>query len=88
MKYGQLFPENLNDVTMTSSLFRILSNSNTNLPRAYLSDILNFILIGHKRAEIQGREVNRDAIDTSYTYRERNSESLRLFAVEVPVKQM
>ena len=38
---------------MTLSLIRILSKSNTNLPRAYLRDKLNFILIGHKRAEIQ-----------------------------------
>ena len=52
MKYGQLFAENLNDVTMTSSPIRIFSNSNINLPRAYLSDKVNFILIGHKRAEI------------------------------------
>ena len=51
---------NLNDVTMTSLPIRILSNSNTNLPRAYLSDKLNFILIGHKRAQIQSREVNRE----------------------------
>ena len=57
MKYGQLFAENLNDVTMTSSPIRIFSNSNINLPRAYLSDKLNFILIRHKRAEIQNREV-------------------------------
>ena len=52
--------ENLNDVKITSSPIRILSNSNTNIPRAYLSDEMNFILIGHKRAEIQSREVNRE----------------------------
>ena len=50
----------LNDVTMTSSPIWILSNSNTNLPRAYLSDTLNFILIRHKKAEIQSREINRE----------------------------
>ena len=32
---------------------------NTNRPRVYQRDIPNFILIKHKRAEIQGREVNR-----------------------------
>ena len=41
---------------MTSSHNRFLWNSNTNLPRAYLSDISNFILIGHKRTEIQSKE--------------------------------
>ena len=45
---------------MTSSPIRFLSNSNTNIPRAYLSDKMNFILIVHKRAEIQRREVNRE----------------------------
>ena len=40
---------NLNDVIMTPSPIQILSNSNTNLPGAYLSNKLNFILIGHKR---------------------------------------
>ena len=55
-----MFAENLNDVTMTSSPIRILSISNPNLPRAYLSDKLIVILIGHKRAEIQSREVNRE----------------------------
>ena len=60
MKYGQLFTENVNDVTMTSSPIQILSNSGTNLLRAYLSDKLNFILIGNKRAEIQSSEVNRE----------------------------
>ena len=60
MKYVHLYIENLNNVTMTSSPIRILSNSNANLPRPYLSDKLNFILIGHKRAEIQNREVNRE----------------------------
>ena len=60
MKYGKLFAENVHDVTMTSSPVRILSNSNTNLPRAYLSNKLNFILIEHKRTEIQSREVNRE----------------------------
>ena len=55
----QSYEENLNDVTMTTSSIRILQNSNTNLPRAYLSDKLNFILIGHDIAEIQRREVNR-----------------------------
>ena len=48
--------------TLTSSHIRILSNSNTNLPRAYLSDKLNIILIGHKRADIQSREVNRELV--------------------------
>ena len=55
-----MYAENISDVTMTSSLIRILSNSNTKLPRAYLSDKLNFILIGHKRAEIQSREVKEN----------------------------
>ena len=58
--YGQLFGETLNDVTITSSHIRFLWNLNTNWPRVYLSDIQNFILIKHKRAEIQGREVNRE----------------------------
>ena len=59
--YGQLFGENLNDVTMTPSLFRFLWYSNTNLPRTYLSDILiiNFMTIRYRRAAIQSREVNR-----------------------------
>ena len=60
MKYGQLFAENLNDVTMTSSSIQILSNSNKNLPMTYLSDILNFILMGHKRAEIQSRKLTEN----------------------------
>ena len=60
MKYGQLYTENVNDVKMTSSPIQILSNSNINIPRAYQSDKMNFILIGHKRAEIQSREVNRE----------------------------
>ena len=42
-------------------LFDFLSNLYTNLPRViYLSDIPTFILIEHKRAEIQSREVNRE----------------------------
>ena len=50
-----------NDVIMTSSPIRILWKLNTNRPRiCLLSDILKFILIKHKRAEIQGREVNRE----------------------------
>ena len=43
--YGQLFGENLNDVTMTSSPIHFLWNFNTTRPRVYLSDIPNFILI-------------------------------------------
>ena len=35
-------------------------NLNVNLRRAYLNDIPNFLLIGHKRAEIHSREVNRE----------------------------
>ena len=46
--YGQLFGENLNDVTMTSSSIRFLWNLTTNWP----NDIPNFILIEHKRAEM------------------------------------
>ena len=46
--------ENWNDITMTSSPNRFLWNLNTNRPSVYLSDIPNFILIEHKRAEIQG----------------------------------
>ena len=45
---------------MTSSPIWFLLNLNTNRPRLYLSDISNFILIEHKRAEIQSREVNRE----------------------------
>ena len=45
---------------MTSSPIQILWNWNTIRPRVYLSDIPNFILIKHKRAEIQGREINRE----------------------------
>ena len=54
-----MFAENINDVTMTSSPIRIFSHSNINLPSAYLNAKLKFILIGHKRSEIQRREVNR-----------------------------
>ena len=50
---------NLNDVKVTSSPIQISWNSNTNLPRGYLSFTPNFIFIGHKRAEIHSREVNR-----------------------------
>ena len=53
------FEENLNDFTMTSSPIRFVWNLDTNRPRLYLNDLLNFILIKHKRAEIQGREINR-----------------------------
>ena len=49
-------------ITMTSSFIRFLWNSNTNPPRAYLSDIPNFIFIGHKRHEIHNGEVNREMI--------------------------
>ena len=45
---------------MMSSHIQFLSNSNKELPRAYLSDKVNFMLIGHKRAEIQSRKVNRE----------------------------
>ena len=53
---------------MTSLTIRFLWNSNTNLPRAYLSDILKFTLIGHKRAEIQSKEVNRDLWRKNWYY--------------------
>ena len=47
LKYGKSNAENLNDViVVTSSPIRILWNSNTNLPRTYQSDKLNFSLIG------------------------------------------
>ena len=49
--------KNLNDVTMTSSPIRFLRNSNTNLPRAFLSDIPNLVLIRQKRAEILCRKL-------------------------------
>ena len=52
--------EYVNYVTMTSLTIRFLWNSNTNLPKAYLSDIPNFNLIRHKRAEIQSSEVKRE----------------------------
>ena len=45
---------------MTSSTIRFLWNLITIWPRVYLSDLSNFILIEHKRAEIQSREVNRE----------------------------
>ena len=45
---------------MTSSPIKFSWNLNINRPRVYLSDIPNFILIVHKRAEIQSREVNRE----------------------------
>ena len=38
-----IFRENLNDVPRTSSPIRLSWNSNTNLPRAYLIDMPNFI---------------------------------------------
>ena len=60
LRYGILFGENLNDVTMTSSPIWFLYNSNTNLQRAYLRDILNFIWIGHNRAEINSKEFNKE----------------------------
>ena len=41
-------------------LFDFYKKWTTNLLRVYLSDILNFIFIGHKRAEIQSREVNEE----------------------------
>ena len=41
-------------------LFEFYEILNTNRPRVYLSDIPNFHFIKHKRAEIQGREVNRE----------------------------
>ena len=44
-----------NDVITHSNFMKF----KTNRPRVYLSDLLNFILIKHKRAEIQGTEVNR-----------------------------
>ena len=50
----------LNDVTMTSSPISFLINSNTNLPWAYLKDIPNFISIGHKRAELQSKELTEN----------------------------
>ena len=41
----------------TPSYIPFLWNSNTNLPRVYLSEIPNFIMIGYKRAEIQVRKL-------------------------------
>ena len=60
-----MFGENVNDVTMTSSPIRFLSNLSTNGPWVYLSDKLNLILIEHKRAEIglQTRDVNRESYE-------------------------
>ena len=55
--YRQSFKENLNDV-ITHSIF--MKFKHANLPKAYLSDTPNFILIGHKRAEIQSRDFNRE----------------------------
>ena len=52
--------ENWNDVTMTSSPIQFFWNLNTNRPRVYQNDISNFILIGHKRAELESSEVNRE----------------------------
>ena len=60
LKYGQLYWENLHDVTMLSSHIWFLWNSYTNLHRAYQSGILNFRLIKHVRAEIYSRKVNRE----------------------------
>ena len=53
------FEKNLNKVIMTSSPIWFLWDLNTNRQRVYLSNISNFILIKHKRTEIQGREFNR-----------------------------
>ena len=50
----------LNVVTMASSPIWFLWNSNTNLPRAKVSDIPIFFLIGYQKTEIQRREVNRE----------------------------
>ena len=58
-RYGQLFGENLNDVMMMSLPNLFLLTLDTNRPRVYLSDIPNFNLIKHKRADIH-REVNRE----------------------------
>ena len=55
-----MYGENLNDVTLTSSPIRFLSNLYTSRPRVYLSDIADFILIEHKRAEVYSKEVNRE----------------------------
>ena len=60
LKCGQLFGENLNDVTMMSSPIRFLWDLNTKRPRVYLSYMLNSNLIKHKIAEIQSRKVNRE----------------------------
>ena len=52
------FVENLINVTMTLSPIWFLWISNINVPRAYLSNTPNFILIKHKRNVIQSRKVN------------------------------
>ena len=52
---------NLNDVTMTLSPMRILSNSNTNLPKGLSKQRTTFHFnrdIGHERAE--SMEVNKE----------------------------
>ena len=45
---------------MTSSKIRFSWNSNTNLTRTYLSDILNFSSIRHKKAKIQNRKLTEN----------------------------
>ena len=47
---------------MTSSPIRFLPNLHIYLTRAYLSNISNLILIGHYRAEIFSRKVNRELL--------------------------
>ena len=72
------------------SSFRFLWNLNTNRPRVYLSDISKFILIEHKRADIQIREVNREFWRIWYSYRvlrhwdlDLKSRSKRLMSLDV-----
>ena len=60
LRYGHLFGENLNDVTMTSSPIWFLWNSSTNMQMTYQCGILNFSLIKHTRAEIYSMDVNRE----------------------------
>ena len=59
MKFvGSIEFDNDNDVLTLTHL--IFMKSNANLARTYPSDIPNFILIGHKKAEIHSREVNNE----------------------------
>ena len=61
LKKSQLSRTSCNiEATRSIQRMQTLWNSNVILPRAYLSDIQNFILIELERAEIQSKEFNKE----------------------------